>query len=350
MKKQRRTQEEMVTERVQIDSENGSIYDDTFRTIQQKMPWLLIPIINETFGTKYPMDTEVRRLPTEYENPTKKLIADSCNKIGDRTYHLEVQSYKDGTMVLRMVEYDFVLGLLDVREIKGEFYICMPKSCVIYLRSDGKTPNYEQANLIFQDGQKVKYRVPAVKIQDYSLDEIFEKKLYAYLPYYLMRYEKKFESWEKSEAKIKALQEECDQVLTRLAEALADKPTEFQDILHMMQDIANHIMRKQDKLRERVSDVMGGKVLPLPSDKLREAEAIGEARGEARGEQKGDAKRSIKFILEVLEDYGEVPPELREKICATEDIHALEAMFTLARKAESIEDFQAKLEEMKCCM
>ena len=60
--------------------------------------------------------------------------------------------------------------------------------------------------------------------------------------------------------------------------------------------------------------------------------------------------RSIKFILEVLEDYGEVPPELGEMISATEDIHALEAMFTLARKAKSIEDFQAKLEEMKCCM
>ena len=73
-------------------------------------------------------------------------------------------------------------------------------------------------------------------------------------------------------------------MLTRLAEALADKPAEFQDILHMMQDIASHIMRKQDRLRERVSDIMGGKVLPLPSDQLREAEAIGEARGEARGE------------------------------------------------------------------
>jgi len=284
------------------------------------------------------MDAEVQSLPTEYENPTKKLIADSCNKIGNRTYHLEIQSYKDGTMVLRMVEYDFVLGLLDVRKVKGEYCITMPKSCVIYLRSEGKTPSHEQANLIFQDGQKVKYRVPTVKIQDYSLDEIFEKKLYAYLPYYLMRYEKKFASWEKSEAKMTALQQECDQVLTRLAEALADKPTEFQDILHMMQEITNHIMRKQDKLRERVSDVMGGKVLPLPSDKLREAEA------------RVDAKRSIKFILEVLEDYGEVPLELREKICATEDIHALEAMFTLARRAKSIEDFQAKLEELKCCM
>ena len=214
--------------------------------------------------------------------------------------------------------------------------LCMPKSCVIYLRSDGKTPNYEQANLIFQDGQKVKYRVPTVRIQDYSLDEIFEKKLYAYLPYYLMRYEKKFESWEKSEAKIKALQEECDQVLTRLAEALADKPTEFQDILHMIQDIANHIMRKQEKLRERVSDVMGGKVLPLPSDKLREAEAQGKAEGKAES------------ILELLEAYGEVPKDLRDEISVERDLEVLSQMLKLAAKAKSIEDFQMKLEEMRC--
>ncbi|MBR3507515.1 MAG: hypothetical protein IKO03_01825 [Lachnospiraceae bacterium] len=127
-------------------------------------------------------------------------------------------------------------------------------------------------------------------------------------------------------------------MLTRLAEALADKPAEFQDILHMMRDIASHIMRKKDRLRERVSDVMGGKVLPLPSDKLREAEA------------QGEVKQSIRHILEVLEDLGEMPPELREKICAKEDLQLLDMMFTLARKAKSIEDFQAKLEEMKCRM
>ena len=99
-------------------------------------------------------------------------------------------------------------------------------------------------------------------------------------------------------------------------------------------------------MRERVSDVMGGKVLPLPSDKLREAAE----QGEARGEERGQVKRSIKCIFEVLEDLGEVPPELREKICEKEDLQLLDMMFTLARKAKSIEDFQAKLEEMKCRM
>ena len=34
----------------------GTIFDDVFRTIAQKMPFLLIPLINEVFQTNYPED------------------------------------------------------------------------------------------------------------------------------------------------------------------------------------------------------------------------------------------------------------------------------------------------------
>ena len=35
---------------------HGTIFDDVFRTIAQKMPALLIPLINEVFQTNYPED------------------------------------------------------------------------------------------------------------------------------------------------------------------------------------------------------------------------------------------------------------------------------------------------------
>lgn len=35
------------------EAENGTIFDDVFRTIAQKMPQLLIPLINEVFQTDY---------------------------------------------------------------------------------------------------------------------------------------------------------------------------------------------------------------------------------------------------------------------------------------------------------
>ena len=66
------------SEPARAGNSNGTIYDDAFRTMQQKMPWLMIPIINDAFGKNYPLNTEVRRLPERYEKKVSKLIMDSC--------------------------------------------------------------------------------------------------------------------------------------------------------------------------------------------------------------------------------------------------------------------------------
>lgn len=42
-------------------------------------------------------------------------------------------------------------------------------------------------------------------------------------------------------------------------------------------------MKREPNLKERMGDVMGGKVLPLPSDKLREAREIGISQGMEAG-------------------------------------------------------------------
>ena len=41
---------------------HGTIFDDVFRTIAQKMPYLLIPLINEVFQTNYPEDIHFQQL------------------------------------------------------------------------------------------------------------------------------------------------------------------------------------------------------------------------------------------------------------------------------------------------
>ena len=80
--------------------ERSTIFDDVLRTIQERLPQLLIPLVNEVFGTSYTMDTEVTRLPEEYQKVISKVIADSCNKVDKLVYHIECQSTKDGNMVL----------------------------------------------------------------------------------------------------------------------------------------------------------------------------------------------------------------------------------------------------------
>ena len=82
---------------------DSTIFDDVLRTIQERLPKLLIPLVNEVFHTSYTEDTEVICLPEEYQKLLSKVIADSCNQIGGLVYHFECQCRTDGSMVLHMI-------------------------------------------------------------------------------------------------------------------------------------------------------------------------------------------------------------------------------------------------------
>lgn len=56
-------------------------------------------------------------------------------------YHLECQSTPDGTMEIRMWEYDTQIALLNAEYREGVLYVDFPDSAVIYLRSNPNTPD-----------------------------------------------------------------------------------------------------------------------------------------------------------------------------------------------------------------
>lgn len=265
----------------------GSIFDDVMRTAQERHGKLLVPLVNETFAEHYSSDVLVRRLPDDYQGIVSKTVADACNVIGERVYHMEVQSRNDKTMVLRMVEYDFVIGLAGADKDNGKYHIRFPRSCVIYLRHNGTTPQEEEMELEFQNGQVVYYRVPTVLVQNYSLDEIFEKKLYLFLPFYIMRYEKDLDDIASSEERREALLGEIEVILERLEHALCTEPNVYQDLLMLMHKVADYLLREHEEFKEEVGAVMGGKVLPLPSDAWREANERAHAEGLQQGLQEG---------------------------------------------------------------
>lgn len=84
----------------------------------------------------------------------------------------------------------------------------------------------------------------------------------------------------KDGAKTQKLIEEFRCIVGRLEEITKDDETGvFHDIMKMMQSVMRHLLRKEPELKERMGDVMGGKVLPLPSDELREQRALGVQEG-----------------------------------------------------------------------
>ena len=70
----------------------------------------------------------------------------------------------------------------------------------------------------------------------------------------------------------------------------------------------------------------------------------------ADGKVQGKIEGKIEDILEILGEHGEVPRELKDEIGLEKDPEVLTKMLKMAAQAKSIEDFRAKLEEMKCCL
>ena len=166
---------------------NNTIFDDVFRTMIEKMPELVIPLINEVFGTDYPADGPIIQQRNEHQTDDGEIITDSNLCLGNLIYHIECQSTSDSTMIIRMVQYDFSIAMDHAEMRDGKYYMEFPQSCVLYLRGKND-PKFLEMVMVMPDGRKVEYQVPVVHVQAYTKDEIFQKKLIFLLPFYIMRY------------------------------------------------------------------------------------------------------------------------------------------------------------------
>ena len=256
---------------------NNTIFDDVFRTMIEKMPYLAVPLINEVFHTSYPEDVKITQLRNEHQQKDGEIITDSCLLIGKKMYHIECQSTDDTTMAIRMIEYDFAIAVENAEKQGRRYRIEFPRSCVLFLRSSGNTPDYLEADVIFPDGKTHVYSIPAIKMADYTKDHIFEKNLLMLLPFYIMRYEKKKYDMRKNPELLQVLLNEYDEIRINLEKELTKtgKAELYTDLTKLIVKIADYIFEKEEDIRKGIGDVMGGKVLELESERLK---AEGEAR------------------------------------------------------------------------
>lgn len=261
---------------------NNTIFDDVFRTMIEKMPYLAVPLINEVFHTSYPEDVKITQLRNEHQQKDGEIITDSCLLIGKKMYHIECQSTDDTTMAIRMIEYDFAIAVENAEKQGRRYRIEFPRSCVLFLRSSGNTPDYLEADVIFPDGKTHVYSIPAIKMADYTKDHIFEKNLLMLLPFYIMRYEKKKHDMRKNLELLQILLDEYDEIRINLEKELTEtgKAELYTNLTKLIVKIADHIFEKEEDIRKGIGDVMGGKVLELESERLKAEEQAVECASE----------------------------------------------------------------------
>lgn len=246
-------------------------YDDVFRTLLNDCSPLVIPVINEVFGEHYTGQEAIIFSPNEHfmnrqGGNEDERITDTSFKIEGREtkkYHLECQSSTDNSMLVRFFEYDTQIAL-DEGEIKGNVLtVTLPHSAVLYLRYHVSTPDSLRIRMVTPGGM-VEYDIRVMKSQQYTLKEIFEKNLLMLIPFYIFSHETRFREYEKDKSKLRALQDEYEQIKNKLEELLEQGTiSEYTrcTIIDMSNKVLEHIAIKYNSVREGVKAIMGGKVL-----------------------------------------------------------------------------------------
>ena len=316
-------------------SNTSTPYDDAQRTLSVDCPSLLIPLVNEAFQTNYPLDADVKLYNNEFfittGNDQKRITDSNFSLNGEKTirYHFECQSTEDGSLTLRLFEYGAQIALTMAEYSKEESTFIFPHAAVLYLRTENTTPSSIWMRIVTPGGE-VSYEIPVVKVQDYDLEEIFDKKLLFLLPYYFLRYQLKLLEQNADERlRLRQTYQDIFQRLNLLEQG--GEITEFtrQSLKAMIDKVAMFRATHYEKVKEEVKEIMGGKILDYEAKDIRnkgiqmgitigkqEGISIGKEVGKQEGEE--IALKLIQLLMKQgrIEDItrASTDPEARQEL------------------------------------
>ena len=263
----------------------ANIYDGAFRTILNDCRKLIIPVINEIFKESYTGDEKIEFFPNEHfidqqDEADKERITDTNFRITGRSvkkYHLECESsLPDGKITIRLFEYDAQIALDEGEVTEETLTVTFPNTAVLYLRAYKKTPD-KMKYVIVTPGGTVQYDVPIMKVQAYSLDDIFEKRLLMLIPFYIFSHEKGFPEYDNNEQKLEELKAEYRVILERLDEleqqgiiGAFDKRT----IIELSNDVIKEIARKYENVQKGVGGMMSGALIETSAREILKETAL----------------------------------------------------------------------------
>ena len=265
----------------------SNIYDGAFRTILNDCRNMILPVINEIFDEEYIGDEKIEFFPNEHfldqqDTADKERITDTNFKVIGKEikkYHLECESsLPDGKMTIRLFEYDAQIALDEGEVTEETLTVAFPNTAVLYLRAYRKTPD-KMRYVIVTPGGTVQYDIPVMKVQTYSLNDIFEKRLLLLIPFYIFSHEKNFSEYNSNEQKLSELKSEYQDILERLDEmeqqeviGAFDKRT----IIELSSDVIKEIAQKYENVQKGVGEIMGGALIETNARRLK-TEAENEA-------------------------------------------------------------------------
>ena len=299
-------------------------FDDVFKTLTIKCRRFITPFVNEMFGENHSKDAVVQLYNNEHftdgsYRKQKKRITDSIFEIIDtqydslknsslsankkKLYHIECQTNPDGTIALRIIEYDILIALENVVYENKQLTVTLPKTGILYLRSNKNTSQDLKIKIEASDGI-AEHHVKVITIKDYTLDEIFEKKLYLLLPFFIFQEESKFGEIEENEDKLQSLKQLLSSIILRLNQLeetgkLTSYETGF--LKWAIRKVTDNLTQKYKNITKGVEKTMGGQVLDLPFEKywndgIKQGRTEGVKQGRTEGLRQGKTESATALL------------------------------------------------------
>lgn len=219
-------------------------------------------------------------------------------------------------MLQRMFEYDTQIALSNSKISEDSLEVSMPKAVVIYLRSTGNTPDNMKIT-IQTSNEKITYNIPVLKVKNYSINEIFKKKLLFFIPFHIFVYENKFKEYNKTKEGVKELQQNYADICERLKKLVItgeiDEYTRY-CLMDMTKKVVNHIAAKYENIRKGIGEVMGGRVLDYEAKDIYNA---GRSEGLFQGAWDvclSMVKDGIISLAEAAKRLGMTEEEIKERL------------------------------------
>lgn len=320
-------------------------YDSAFKTVMKECKSLVYHLLNETFGECCDKDDEIIFLNDEHElikgtgrakeeaesfaayndkiiSDTNFIVRDKDGNVKGR-YIYECQSKKDDTMTVRMVRYGARVAFENFYVKDGVLHIPFPEAAVLYLRGQGNNEaDIITAKVDFPDCS-VDYNIKSLRFQRYSIDELFEKKLYVLLPFSLFLYEGKLKTIDKDENERNKIVDLYRDIITRLDSASENGELDSyqaQEICLLLEYVTDSLAAKYDNVRNEVDKVMGGRLLEFDITKVKN-EYVNQGReaglrdGREEGLRDGLNEGQILGTMETLRYYGEKDEKIIDIVC-----------------------------------
>ena len=185
----------------------------------------------------------------------------------------ECETWYDKTIVFRIAEYGSSFAVETAKITNDGVVLTIPYSAVIFLHPNESIPEVMKITYDFPNGQKVSYGVPTLQIKDYTVDELFMKKLLILLPFYLFKFANEFDEMEKNAEKRKAVNEALKDINQRL-EALKNENVidtyQKMTIQSLLRRVSERLVAKYKKLTKEVDEIMSGAIARTEADDILE--------------------------------------------------------------------------------